>query len=52
MSPRLFYAGLDEKNGWMEEGREQEGETHYAHAFTDVGDLVITYCKFIYQIVG
>lgn len=25
-------------------------KTHYAHAFTGVSNLVITYCEFIYQI--
>lgn len=42
----VLYQGMDGENA----GRQ--GETHYARAFTDVGDLVITYCEFIYQIVG
>lgn len=43
------------RDGWGKRGTAEgkhEGETHYARTFTDVGDLVITYCEFIYQIVG
>jgi len=45
------------RNGWRKQGMakgrgEYKGETHYARTFTNAGDLVITYCEFIYQIVG
>lgn len=58
--PGLFYPrdgergepGVRREGAYSRDAGKHEGETHYGRAFTDVGDLVITYCEFIYQIVG